>query len=81
MLSISWFEAKINFRFTRLAVLQKWRSKYSQTATYRNLASCFYSADRLEMVEAVCQAMTAPSDSVMGQQQGMLSNMQLHAHL
>ena len=55
----------------RLAVLRKWRSKYGPNATYKNLANCFYSANKLDMVERVCQALGAPSRSVMGQQEGM----------
>ena len=53
----------------RLAVLRKWRSKYGPNATYRNLAKSFYSADKLDMVERVCQALGAPSSSVIQQQQ------------
>ena len=55
----------------RRAVLRRWRSKYCPTATYRNLADCFCSADMAEMVEAVCQTLRAPSSSAMGQQQGI----------
>ena len=44
----------------RLAVLRRWRSKYGLAATYRNLAECFYSAGRLEIVEVVCQALRSP---------------------
>ena len=47
--------------FFRVAVLRKWRTKYGPTATYKNLASCFYSADNLLMVERVCQALRASS--------------------
>ena len=62
----------------RLAVLRKWRSKHGPTATYRNLAKCFYNADRLDMVETVCQALGAPSSSDLGQQLGIL--LQLHIY-
>ena len=47
-------------------MLRKWRSKHGPTATYRNLANCFYQADMLEMVEVVCQALRSPR-----QQQGI----------
>jgi len=57
----------------RLAVLRRWRSKYGPHATYRNLANCFYSAEKLDMVEVVCQALGAPSSSAIQQQEGMSS--------
>jgi len=41
----------------RLALLRKWRSKYGLRATYGKLAECFYNADRLEMVEAICKVL------------------------
>ena len=44
----------------RLAVLRKWRTKYGPTATYRNLAKCFYQADMQSMVQTICQALGAP---------------------
>ena len=44
----------------RLAVLRRWRSKYGLAATYRNLAKCFYSAGKPEIVEVVCQALGSP---------------------
>ena len=47
--------------------MRKWRQKYSPTATYRNLARCFYNASKPEMVEAVCKALGAPSDTAVGQ--------------
>jgi len=43
----------------RLALLRKWRSKYGLRATYGKLAECFYNADRLEMVEAICKVLQA----------------------
>ena len=55
----------------RLAVLRKWRSKYGPNATYKNLANYIYSADKLDMVEAVCQALGAPSNSVIQQEEGL----------
>ena len=36
----------------------------------RHLAYCFYGADKLEMVEAVCQALGAPNGAINRQQQG-----------
>jgi len=39
----------------RLAMLRKWRSKYGPTATYRELANCFYRADMQSMVQEICQ--------------------------
>ena len=53
-------------------MLRKWRSKYGPSATYRELAKCFYNADRLEMVETVCQVLGAATSSVMRQQQGKI---------
>ena len=50
----------------RRAMLRKWRSKHGPTATYGNLAKCFYQADMLDMVELLCQALGSP-----GQQQGI----------
>ena len=44
----------------RLAVLRKWRTKYGPTATYGNLAKCFYQADMQSMVQTICQALGAP---------------------
>jgi len=43
----------------RLALLRKWRSKYGLRATYGKLAECFYNAERLEMVEAICKVLQA----------------------
>ena len=58
------------YAFFRVAVLRKWRSKYGPTATHRNLAKCFYDADKLEVVEATCRALGTPDGSAEGQQQG-----------
>lgn len=55
--------------FFRLAVLRTWRSKHWSLATYRNLAHCF-GAEKPDLVEAICQALGAPSGSTMGQQKG-----------
>ena len=55
--------------FFRLAVLQTWRSKHWPNATYRNLAQRFGAAEKPELVEAICQALRAPSGSIMGQQE------------
>ena len=52
-------------------MLRKWRQKYSPIATYRNLAKCFYDAGKPEMVEVICKALGAPSDSVVGQSVGL----------
>ena len=64
----------------RLAVLRKWRSKYGPNATYRNLANCFYSADKLDMVEAISQALGAPNSSLMGQEEEGMSSIFAAAH-
>ena len=37
----------------RLAFLRIWRGKYYSTATYRNLAKCFYNAGNDKMVTAI----------------------------
>ena len=44
----------------RLAVLRMWRSKYGPNATYGNLATRLYYAVKLEVMEAVCQALRTP---------------------
>ena len=71
MFNISLLHAVLRFR---LAVLRKWRSKYGPNATYRNLANCFYSADKLDMVEAISQALGAPNSSLMGQEEEGMSS-------
>ena len=42
----------------RRAVLEKWREKYGQRATYRNLVKSFYNAGKLSLAEAVCEVLT-----------------------
>ena len=42
---------------SRLSVLQKWRIKYAFTATYRNLAKCFYNAKNDVMVKAIIEVL------------------------
>ena len=64
--------SKLPLSMYRLTVLRKWRSKYGPSATYRNLAECFYNADKLRMAEAVCKALTPTTISVMGQLQGIV---------
>ena len=58
------------FTLFRLAVLRRWRSKYGPHATYKSLANLFYCAEKLDMVEVVCQALEAPSNSAIQQQEG-----------
>ena len=42
----------------RRAVLEKWREKYGQRATYRNLVKSFYNAGKLSLAEAACEVLT-----------------------
>ena len=44
----------------RLAVLRIWREKYGINATYRHLVTCFHEAKRQDMVDAVCELLSAP---------------------
>ena len=60
----------VTFHRDRLAVLRRWRSKYGPHATYRNLAHCFYGAEKLEIVEVICQ-LAAQGTPSREEQQGM----------
>ena len=50
------------FSFRR-AVLEKWREKYGQRATYRNLVKSFYNAGKLSLAEAACEVLTGTCSS------------------
>ena len=39
----------------RVALLRRWRSKYSSNATYRMLAECLYNAGKPGSVEVICK--------------------------
>ena len=41
--------------FSRREVLRKWRKEHSRNATFMNLAKCFYDANRLDMVDIICE--------------------------
>ena len=74
----------------RLAFLRIWRSKYYPTATYRNLAKCFYNAGNDKMVTAICEILqplvnppsTPPSNPPSNTQaQPLYKGIAIHVHM
>ena len=57
------------FSFRR-AVLEKWREKYGQGATYRKLVESFHNAGKLSLAEAVCEVLTNTSQLLYSPSQG-----------